>query len=207
MASTALPATIPPLPAERFFRGSLFFLVLTSAATLISTGKLDILTCIVVPAAMLYKGWRWWHGKPPELSHTAATWLVISYLAVFPLDVFVFSRSFVAGSSNPTLLAALLAAVHFLLFVMLARLYSATTDRDALFLAMLAFTAILASCILTVDTLFLVLFFVFLLFGVATFIALEVRRGARGNITPPFAGHSLQERRLSRALSLAALRM
>src|SRR5258707_15376004 len=182
MAATTLPASTTSLPAERFFRGSLFFLVLTSAAPLISPGKLDLITCILVPAAMLYKGVRWWHGKPPELSHTAAPWLVISSLAVFPLDVFIFSRSFVAGSSNPALLAALLGAVHFLLFVMLARLYSATTDRDALFLAMLSFAGILASAILTVDTAFLALFFVFLLFGVATFVGLEMRRGAKDAI-------------------------
>src|ERR1700732_1325297 len=207
MAATTLPVSTPPLPAERFFRGSLFFLVLTSVATLISTGKLDLITCVLAPAAMLYKGLRWWHGKPPELSHTTATWLVIAYLGVFPLDVFIFSRFFVAGSTNPALLAALLGAVHFLLFVMLARLYSATTDRDALFLAMLAFAAILASCILTIDTSFLMLFFIFLFFGVATFIALEMRRGAKGTITPPFAGHSVQERRLRRALRLAALSM
>jgi transglutaminase-like putative cysteine protease len=205
MAATTLPTNTSSLPAERFFRGSLFFLVLTSAATLISTGKLDLITCIFVPAAMLYKGLRWWQGKPPELSHTAATWLVIGYLGVFPLDVFIFSRFFVANSSNPALLAALLGAVHFLLFVMLARLYSATSDRDALFLAMLAFAAILAACILTIDTSFLVLFFIFLLFGVATFIALEMRRGAKGTVAPPFAGHSVQERRLNRALSFAAL--
>jgi hypothetical protein len=205
MAATTLPASTAALPAERFFRGSLFFLVLTSVATLVSTGKLDLITCILAPAAMLYKGLRWWQGKPPELSHTAATWMVIGYLGVFPLDALLLSRSFVAGSSNPALLAALLAAVHFLLFVTITRLYSATSDRDALFLAMLAFTAILASCILTIDTSFLVLFFIFLVFGVATFIALEMRRGAKGTITPPFAGHSVQERRLSRALSLAAL--
>jgi len=205
MTATTLPTSMPSLPAERFFRGSLFFLVLTSAATLISTGKLDLITCILVPAAMLYKGLRWWNGKPPELTHTAATWLVIGYLGVFPLDVFIFSRFFVASSTNPALLAALIGAVHFLFFVMLARLYSATTDRDALFLTMLAFAAILAACILTIDTSFLVLFFIFLLFGVATFIALEMRRGANGAVTPPSAGHSVQERRLNRALSLAAL--
>src|SRR6202022_2706979 len=205
MAGTTLPASTTPLPAERFFRGSLFFLVLTSVATLISTGKLDLITCLLVPAAMLCKGLRWWHGKPPELSHTTATWLVIGYLGVFPLDVFIFSRFFVAGSTNPALLAALLGAVHFLLFVMLARLYSATTDRDALFLAMLAFAAILASCILTIDTSFLMLFFIFLLFGVATFIALELRRGASGAITPVLDAQPAVERRLSRALSFAAL--
>src|ERR1700676_4551186 len=208
MAATAtIPAKLPTLPAERFFRASLFFLILTSIATLVSTGRLDLLACVLAPLALLYKGVRLWRGQPAELSHATATWLVVAYLGFFPLDILFFSRVLVANSSNPALLAALLAAIHFLILVMLVRLYSATTDRDALFLAMLAFAAILASCILTIDTSFLLLFFIFLLFGVATFIALEMRRGAKGTITPAFAGHSVQERRLSRALSLAALSM
>src|SRR4029077_15104866 len=164
-SSTTLPANLPALPAERFFRASLFFLILTSVGTLVSTGKLDVITCILAPLPMLYKGARLWRAQPAELSPSTATWLVIAYLAFFPLDIFFVSRAFVASSSNPALLAALLAAVHFLVFVMLVRLYSATTDRDALFLAMLAFAAMLASCILTVDTSFLILFFIFLLFG------------------------------------------
>jgi protein-glutamine gamma-glutamyltransferase len=203
--STALPTNLPTLPAERFFRASLFFLILTSLGTLISTGKLDLFTCVLAPLAMIYKGVRLWRGQPAELSHSRATWLVIGYLAFFPFDILFFSRAFVANSSNPALLAALLAAVHFLVFVQLVRLYSATTDRDALFLAMLAFTAILASSILTVDTSFLVLFFIFLLFGVATFIGLEMRRGANGTLAPAFGSQPAEERRLSRALSLAAL--
>lgn len=204
-ASATLPAKLPALPAERFFRASLFFLILTSVGTLISTGKLDVVTCILAPLAMLYKGARLWRGQPAEVSPSTATWLVIAYLAFFPLDIFFLSRAFVASSSNPALLAALLAAVHFLVFVMLVRLYSATTDRDALFLAMLAFAAMLASCILTVDTSFLILFFIFLLFGVAAFIGLEMRRSASGTLTPPFSRQPAEERRLSRALSLAAL--
>lgn len=204
-ASPALSSGTPWLPAERFFRGSLFFLILTAVGTLVGTGKLDAFTCVIAPMAMLYKGVRWWRGKPPELSHGTATWLVVAYLAVFPLDVFFLSRAFVANSTNPSLLAALLGAVHFLLFVMLVRLYSASTDRDALFLAMLSFAAILASSILTIDTSFLVLFFVFLMFGVATFIGLELRRGANGAITPALDAQPSRERRLSRALSLAAL--
>jgi transglutaminase-like putative cysteine protease len=204
-ASATVPAKLPALPAERFFRASLFFLILTAIGTLISTGKLDLLTCVVAPLAMLYKGVRLWRGQAPELSNTTATWLVICYLGFFPIDIFFFSRAFVANSTNPALLAALLGAVHFLVFVLLVRLYSASTDRDALFLAMLAFTAMLASCILTVDTSFLILFFTFMLFGVATFIALELRRGANGTQMPPFSRQPAQERRLSRALCLAAL--
>jgi hypothetical protein len=204
-ASATLPAKLPALPAERFFRASLFFLILTSVATLVSTGKLDPLTCVVAPLALLYKGVRLWRGQPPELSPTRATWLVIGYLAFFPIDIFFVSRAFVANSTNPALLAALLAAVHFLVFVMLVRMYSATTDRDALFLAMLAFAAMLAASILTVDTSFLILFFIFMLFGVAAFIGLELRRAAIGTLTSSFGRQPAEERRLSRALSLAAL--
>jgi protein-glutamine gamma-glutamyltransferase len=208
-ASTTISATtsaqVPPLPAERFFRASLFFLILISIATLVSTGKLDLLTCVAAPLAMLYKGVRLWRGQPAELSHATATWVVIGYLGFFPLDILFFSRALAANSTNPALLAALLGAIHFLILVMLVRLYSATTDRDALFLAMLSFAAMLASSILTVDTSFLILFFVFLLFGVAAFIGLEMRRGANGTLTRPFSRRPAEERRLSRALSLAAL--
>jgi transglutaminase-like putative cysteine protease len=205
MPAAAASPSVSSLPAERFYRASIFFLILTSVATLVSTGKLDPISAALAPAAVLFKGYRWWRGYPAELLHRTATWLVASYLVIFPLDVFLFSRTFVAGSSNPALFAALLGAVHFLLFVTLVRLYSATTDRDALFLAMLSFAGILAAAVLTIDTYFLVLFFIFLLFGVATFVGLEIRRGARGAVSPPISAHPEQERRLNRALGLAAL--
>lgn len=204
-ASAASPVSVTSLPAERFFHGSLFFLILTSIGMLIATGKLDLASCVLASVAILYKGFRGWRSKSPQLSHRAATWLVASYLVVFPLDVLFFSRAFVASSTNPALYAALLGAVHFLLFVMLVRLFSASTDRDALFLAMLAFAAILAAAVLTVDTSFLVLFFIFLLFGVATFVGMELRRSARGAISPPLDAQPAQERRITRALSLATL--
>jgi transglutaminase-like putative cysteine protease len=192
------------LPAERFFQGSLLLLIFSSIATLIATGKLDVFSCGVAVVAMVYKGFRWWLRKPMELSHRTATVLVVGYVGVFPLDVLLFSRIYVSNSTNPALYAALLGAVHFLLFVMLVRLYSATTDRDAFFLAILAFSAILAAAILTIDTSFLILFFIFLLFGVATFLGLEMRRGGAGASSPPFV-QPAQERRLTRALTLAAL--
>jgi protein-glutamine gamma-glutamyltransferase len=204
MASVATSVRVPALPAERFFQGSLLLFIGSSIATLIATGKLDPLSCVAATLAVTYKGFRWWRRKPIELSHRVATVLVLTYLVVFPLDIFFFSRAFVATSSNPSLFAMLLGAVHFLLFVMLVRLYSATTDRDAFFLAILAFSAILAAAILTVDTSFLVLFFIFLLFGVATFVGMEMRRGGKGAVVPPFA-QPAQERQLARALILAAL--
>lgn len=203
MAAAANP-TAPALPAERFFRASLSLLVLSSILTLASTQKLDLFTSLVAPLAALYKGYRWWHGRPAELSHRAATWCLVAYLGFFPVDALFLSRFFLAGSSSPPLFILLLAVVHFLIVAMLIRFYSATSDRDALFLTMLAFAAILATAILTADTLFLTLFFFFLLSGISTFIAMELRRGALGAVLPaPLRRET--ERTLNRALSLAAL--
>lgn len=203
MATAANPPA-PALPAERFFRVSLSLLVLSSILTLASTEKLDAFTSLAAPLAALYKGYRWWHGRPAELSHRAATWCLVVYLGFFPVDALFLSRFFLAGSSTPPLFVLLLAVVHFLIFAMLIRFYSAVSDRDALFLSMLAFAAILATAILTVDTLFLTLFFFFLLSGVSTLIGMELRRGAIGAVSlAPLRVEA--ERNLNRALSLAAL--
>jgi len=205
MATVSPSLLAKELPAERFFRASLFLLILTGVVCVIATGKLDLPSSVFVVAALLYKGHRWWNHQPSELSSRRATWLVTAYLAFFPIDIFVFSRMFTANSSNPALYAALIAAVHFLLFITLVRLYSATTDRDALFLSMLSFAAVLASAVLTVDTTFLILFFVYLLFAVGTFAALELRRGASDGIRAEITNPRERERRTARALSVAVM--
>jgi len=73
MAATATAQAAPALPAEKYFRASLSLLVLTSILTLGSTGKLDLVTSLIGPLAALHKGYRWWHGRPAELSPRAAT--------------------------------------------------------------------------------------------------------------------------------------
>ena len=179
--------------------------MLTSVATLVITGRLDPFTAIAAPTLVLCKGVRWWRGKPPELKQSTATRLVLAYVLVFPLDILFFSRAMAGGSTNPGLYAALLAAVHLLLFVTMVRLYSVATDRDAMFLSMLAFAGMLASAVFTVDTSFLVFFLIFLLFAVAVFVGLEIRKGASGAIFPLLSGDTHRERRFHRALSLAVL--
>ena len=205
MATSIATPGYTALPAERFFRTSLSLLVLTSTVTLVSTGKLDIVTSFLAPLVVLYKAIRWWHGRPAELSHRAATWCVMAYLAFFPVDALFLSRFSVGASSNPPLFAALLASVHFLIFVSAVRFYSAVTDRDALFLSMLSFAGILAAAVLTVDTTFLILFFIFLLFGISTFVGMELRRGAVGALSPTLHAHTERQRTLNRALCLSAL--
>lgn len=202
-ATITSPAT--SLPAERFYRSALFCLVLTSVITLVATGRLDLLTTIMAPTLVLYKGFRWWRGRPVEIPQTVATRLVLAYLFVFPLDLFFFSRTMAGGTQNPGLYAGLLAAVHFLLFVTMVRFYSVATDRDAIFLSMLAFAGLLASAVFTVDTSFFVFFLVFLVFAVAVFMGLEIRKGANGAVFPSLGGDSHNERKFYKALALSVL--
>jgi len=203
-SSSTLPAP-PSLPAENFFRVSLFLLLFTAILTLIGTGKIDLFTSVVAMVALLYRVRRWWYGHEPELQARTATILVLCYVLFFPVDMFFLSRGLAANSPNPPLYASLISSVHFLLFILLVRLYSARTDRDAHFLVMLAFAAVLASAVLTVDTTFLFLFFFFLLFAIATYTGLELRRGASGASLPSTFVQRESEQRLARALGFSAL--
>jgi transglutaminase-like putative cysteine protease len=205
MAASTSPPIAQPLPAERFFRVSLFLLLFTAILTLIGTGKIDLFTSLLATAAVLFRARRWWYGHEPELTSRSATFMVLCYLLFFPVDMFFVSRSLAANSPNPQLYAALISSVHFLIFVLLVRLYSARSDRDAHFLVMLAFAAVLASAVLTVDTTFLFLFFLFLLFAVATYAGLELRRGATGALVPVTSAMPDAEKKLSHALGFAAI--
>jgi len=194
-----------PLSAIRwYFEISLYLLLLTSVLTLVATGKLDLVSGMASSVALLVKGYRWSRGCRPELSHRAATWLVASYFVFFPIDLWGFSRALAAGAPSPALYAALLAAIHLTLFAMVVRLYSASTTRDYLFLTMLAFTNVLAAAILTVDTLFLVAFLIFLVLAVSTFVGLEMRRSAEGACVAPLEPGTPPARRLNRALGLTS---
>ncbi len=204
MASTAR-ISAPPLPAvQRYFEVSLFLLVSTGIVAVISTGKLDPISTVIPPLALGYKCIQIWRGRGPELSVRVATGLVLAYFLFFPVDLWVISRGLSAGAPNPTLYSALLAAIHLMLFATLVRLYSARTNRDFAFLAMLAVTCMLASAILTVETTFLVVLAVFLVLAVSTFVALEIRRGADNAVSPPLEPGSPMAHRLNRALGLTS---
>src|SRR5579871_6243152 len=187
MASTAtsgsarLSAPVVPLPAlQRYFEASLYLLICCGALAIVSTGKIDIVSSLVTCLALGFKAVRLCQGRGPELTSRAATWLVLAYFLFFPVDLWGFSRSLAEGAPNPPLYAALLSAIHLLLFATLVRLYSARTDRDYAFLTVLAVASMLASAILTVETGFLITLAAFLLLAVSTFVALEMRRSATG---------------------------
>ncbi len=141
--------------------------------------------------ALIYKGIRMRRGRGPEISPRLATWLVLGYFLFFPLDLWFLSRGLAEGAPNPPLYAALLSAIHLILFATLVRLYSARSNRDYAFLAVLAVASMLVSAILTVETGFLVALAIFLVLSVSTFVALEIRRSSVGADSPPFEPGSL----------------
>jgi transglutaminase-like putative cysteine protease len=203
--ATLLGAQTDVLPAvQRYFQVSLFLLVATGILAVVSTGKLDLFSTIIPPAALIYKGIRLFRGRGPELSTRVATWFVLAYFLFFPLDLWVLSRNLAEGAPNPALYAALLSAIHLMLFATLIRLFSARTSRDSGFLAVLAVASMLASAILTVETSFLIALAVFLVLSVSTFVALEMRRSANGAVIAPFEPDSPPARRLNRALGVTS---
>src|SRR5579864_3606577 len=122
LATGAVPA--PEASAvQRYFEASLFLLVSTGVVSIVGTGKLDLVTVVAAPLAIAYKAVRLWRGHGPEISTQVATWFVLGYFLFFPLDLWIFSRNRAADAPNPVLYAALLAAVHLLLFATIIRLY------------------------------------------------------------------------------------
>jgi transglutaminase-like putative cysteine protease len=190
---------------QRYFEASLFLLVATGSLSVVSTGKLDFFTTASVTIAIAYKAIRLWSGRGPELSARMATWTVLGYFLFFPLDLWVLSRDRAAGAPNPALYSALLAAIHLLLFATVIRLYSARTNRDHGFLAVLAVASMLASAILTVETGFLVALAIFLALAVSTFVALEIRRSGADAVSPPLDPGTPLANRLNRALGAISL--
>lgn len=188
---------------SRYFEASLYLMLYTAVLTLVATGKLDLFTTIAAPSVLVWKGFRRWRGYGPELSHRAATICMVGYFLLAPAD-YLWARGRASDAPNPALYAALLTTVHLLLFAMMVRLYSSRERRDSLFLAMLAFASMLAAAVLTVDTAYLVFFFIFLVLGISTFIGLEMQRGAEGAAPDSLETGSRTARRLVRALSLTS---
>lgn len=206
MASSSASINASPLPAvQRYFEVSLYLLVCTGVLAVVSTGKLDMFTTVAPPLALIYKATRLARRRGPEISTRVATWLVLAYFLFFPLDLWVVSRSLAAGAPNPSLYGGLLAAIHLMLFATIVRLYSARTNRDFAFLAVLAFTCMLASAILTVEAGFLAALAIFLVLAVSTFVALEIRRSSAGAVSPAMESGSELAQQLSRALGLTSV--
>jgi transglutaminase-like putative cysteine protease len=147
-----------------YFEIALYLLVLSGFVTLSSTGGLDLPSLVVVTAVLAIRGYLLVTHRPLVIPERWAMVLTLAYFAFFALDYFIVSRSFLP------------ATVHLALFAVLIRMFSLRRERDYIMLAVLAFLMVLAAAVLTVDSIFLFSFAVFMLMAVATFVLLEMRR-------------------------------
>src|SRR6266404_8788057 len=147
---------------RRYFDVLLYLLIFTGFGSLASTGQVDTPTVLLVPAALLFRGYVLARRRQVLLSERWTNLLTIACVGYFIADDLFISRTFLP------------ATVHLVLFVMLVRLFSAQRDRDHYFLAMLSFLMVLAAAVLTVDSTFLLALGAFVLVAVAASILMEM---------------------------------
>jgi len=156
---------------DHYFELAMYLLVLTGFGTLAGTGGLDLPSTIMVATALAIRGYLLAKRRSFVISERWTTPLSIVYFVFFAIDYFAVSRSF------------LLATIHLALFGVVVRMFSLRRERDHITLAILAFLMVLASAVLTVDSIFLFCFAGFILMAVATFVLMEMRRsGLAANI-------------------------
>ncbi len=177
---------------NKYFELSIYLLVLMGFGILASTGSLDLPTILVVGSALAVRGYFLAERRRVVISARWTTPLTIAYFIFYAADYLLLSRNF------------LNATVHLVLFAVVVRTFSLRRDRDYTMLAILAFLMVLASAVLTVDSVFLVFFVGFILMAVATFILMEMRRSGR---TANFQARHSRDMQEHRHLAFSLARM
>src|SRR5215469_4052350 len=193
-SSSPSSGTIPLQNAiDHYFELALYLLVLTGFATLASTGGLDLPSVLLVSAALAIRVFLLAKRRTFVISDRWTTPLSLAYFAFFAVDYLAVSRSFLP------------ATIHLALFGVVVRMFSLRRERDHITMAILAFLMVLASAVLTVDSVFLFLFAAFMMMAVATFILMEMRRsGSSATIQARHSSDPYQHRRLAFALARTA---
>ena len=177
---------------DHYFELALYLLVCTGFATLASTGGLDL-------ARSFWWAARWrsavfcWRSGAISSSPSAGPRRFPSPISFFSPQTTFFFRAV----SCP-------ATVHLALFGVVVRMFSLRRERDHVTLAILAFLMVLASAVLTVDSIFLFSFAAFMMMAVVTFVLMEMRRsGHAANIHAHHSNDPQEHRHL--AFSLARM--
>ena len=174
---------------DHYFELALYLLVCTGFGTLATTGGLDIPSLLLVGIALALRGYLLAKRRQFVISERWTTPLSIAYFLFFAVDYFLLSRGFLA------------ATVHLALFGVVVRMFSLRRERDHIMLAILAFLMVLASAVLTVDSVFLFSFAIFMLMAVGTFVLMEMRRsGHAASIQAKHSNDPQEHRRLAFSL-------
>jgi len=162
----AVLSSRPSTPVDRYLLVCLYLMVMTGFGTLAATGQLDLASVLFVTAALAWRGYLLLIHDNPVIPESWNTRLALGFVLFYLVDVLLVSRSF------------LNATVHLVMFGLVVKIFSPLRDRDYVLLSALSFAMVLAASALTVDSAFFIMFCIFLLMAVATFLLLQMHRAA-----------------------------
>lgn len=149
---------------ERFFQFSVLGMVASGYLAVAGSGYLDIPTIALTSAGLLLRALLISGVLAFEFSERLVTAVTLAYMAFFGLDYLALSRSFLS------------ATVHLVFFLAVVKILTATTSRDHLLTAIIAFLELLAGAILSINLNFFAFLALFLLFAIAALTSAEIRR-------------------------------
>lgn len=148
----------------QYFKGSSYCLITAGFIAIVAAGGIDPVFLAIFGFALLVS----WFIDTAKFRRRIPTWflncLAFAYLPFLIIDYMLLSRSFV------------LTIVHLVLFASAIKLLTISRDRDYLFLYLVSLVELLAASTLTVNIIFAICFFFFLLSGISTLILFEMRR-------------------------------
>jgi transglutaminase-like putative cysteine protease len=165
-----------PLPVERFFQFSLLGLVASGYLAVAGSASLDVPTIILTGTGILLRALLLSGVVRLNLTERAATLVAVGYAGFFPIDYFFLSHDFLSST------------VHLVFFLAVVKILTAKTNRDNLYIAIIAFLELLAAAILSIDFNFFLCLALFLLFAIAALTSGEIRRSMHKATTTARSG-------------------
>src|SRR5688572_22079124 len=129
----------PAASVERFFQFSLLGLVASGYFAVAGSGYLDTATIVLTAAGLTLRGLLICGALRFAISERASTLVTLGYTAFYILDYLLLSREF------------LQATVHLVFFLAVMQILTATSTRDHLYTAVIAFLELLAAALLSIN--------------------------------------------------------
>ncbi len=147
---------------DDFFAVLTFLMVAVGFSAIAITGQMAFPVYFLFLIPFLGHGIRLVRDKF-QLSSRRANLCTWFYLPLFIADMVSLSRSFVP------------ATLHLILFIQILKIYQQKSQRDYIQLMLLSFLQVLAASSLTISSLFLVLFLIYVFLSLAALICFEVK--------------------------------
>jgi transglutaminase-like putative cysteine protease len=161
---------------ERFFQFSLLGLVASGYLAVAGSAYLDVPTMVLTGGGILLRALLLGGLVRLNLSERTATIAALVYAGFFPIDYFLLSHDFLSST------------VHLVFFLAVVKILTASTNRDNLYIAVIAFLELLTAAILSINLNFFLCLALFLLFAIAALTSGEIRRSMRKSPATARAG-------------------